>query len=128
MGIYVSGVHTECCIECHMVFYVTDRFPNDTSYEQVYKCRRREISMKFMPIVENKVGYVMHPNIFGNEIMSWMIKIWMENHFVSYSHYNFVKIYIAQILLQVMTDVILGLHLVLVTIHRRASICIEQDK
>ena len=36
-----------------------------------------------MPIIETKVWYIMHPNIFNNEMLSWTIKIWMKTYIVS---------------------------------------------
>ena len=31
----------------------------------------------------NKVWYTLHPEHFYNEILSWVIEIWMENHLIN---------------------------------------------
>ena len=69
----------------------------------------------------------MHPNIFANEILSWMTKIWMQNHLVSDGSWQHFKSLMPKNNVQGTKNLPSSLHLVLVTLHGQFTIGIEQD-
>ena len=60
-------------------------------------------------------------------MLTWMDEIWMKSHLASDGNAT-LSIYEAQILFTKMSESFFGLHLVLVTLHGRFTINVEQDK
>ena len=47
--------------------------------------------MKFMLIVEKKNWCILHHNMYYNEILSWLIGIWIKNRLVGDCNCNIVN-------------------------------------
>ena len=61
--------------------------------------------------------------------MSWMIEIWMKNHLVSDNICDIVNLeYAIFIFVNKEWQIMVGLHLVLVILHKWFTISIEQDE
>ena len=56
-----------------------------------------------------------------------MIEIWMRNHLLSDNNYNVANSK-CQIVLYMECQIMVGLHLVVVTLHRQFTIEIKEDK
>ena len=79
-----------------------------------------------MPNIETNFASILHPNIICNEMFSQMIKI-LDESLSKWWYSQNCKFIIPKISCKE-CQITLGLHLVLVLLHKRFTFSIEQDK